>query len=163
MSDDPEIRKLEARISNLESQVKFLLHVNGLDLSALRDASDEELLKYYRDVVQMIGLKEEQFDPEIATVYAELFLQLSEYELVRLQPIVEYEHTWEPFYHFCMKLMTALRHRKGFSRNEELKNIYALLEKARKNLRDAAVIMIKKYPKDLPKAAQLLLQEDLAV
>lgn len=160
MSEDHKIREMEARIGNLESQVKFLLRVNGLDLSALRDAPDEELLKYYRDSILLLGMQEHQFAPEIVTVWAELFCQFSEFELVRLQKIVEYDHTWEPFYHLCLKMMTGLRHRKGFSRNEELKNIYALLEKARKNLRDAAVIMIKKYPQSLPQSSKILLKDD---
>jgi len=160
MSTDYEIRKLEARISNLETQVRFLIRVNGLELSALRNAPDEELLKYYQDAVQLLGLREQQFDPDVISVWGELFCQLSEYELVRLQEIVEYDHTWEPFYTLSIKMLTAIRQRKGFSRSVDLKNLYAFLEKARKNLRDAAIIMTKKYPETLPERAKVLLKGD---
>lgn len=159
MEDEFKIRKLEARIGNLERQVRFLLQVNGLDLSALREAPDDELLKYYQDVVQLLGLRGEQFAPEIMQVWGELFCQISEYELTRLQEIVEYDHTWEPFYQLCRKMMTALRQHKGFAKDTVLKNLYALLDKARKNLRDSAVIMIKKYPQELPQVAKVLLKD----
>jgi len=163
MEKDFEIRKLEARISNLESQVTFLLRVAGLELSKLRTAPDEELLKYYRDATQLLGLEARQFAPEVCELWAELFCQLSEFEFVRLQEIVDYEHTWEPFYNLVIRMMTAVRRAKGFMRNGTLKQLYAYLEKGRKSLRDSAVIMIKKSdrPQELPQVAQTLLKDNL--
>lgn len=160
MEKDFEIRKLEARVGNLELQIKFLLKINGLDLSGLREAPDAELLKYYRDAVLLLGMQEGQFAPEILEAWAELFCQFSEYELVRLQELVNYDHTWEPFYYLCIKMMTAVRHKKRFATDTEIKNLYMLLEKARKNLRAAAVIMVQKYPQSMPQKAKVLLQDD---
>jgi hypothetical protein len=158
--DEQEIRKLEARVVNLESQVAFLLRINGLSLSALRTASDDELLKHYRDAVQLIGLREQQLSPDVCLCWSELFCQLSEFELIRLQGLVDYAHTWEPFYHLCIRMMRVVRHARGFARNGELKHLYAFLEKGRKNLRDAGVIMIQKYPQGVPKMAHVLLKDD---
>jgi hypothetical protein len=159
LAEEPEVRELKARLSNLERQVDFLLRINGLDISRLREAPDEELLRYYRDAVHLLGIREEQFDSEVVQLWSELFCQLSEYEFTRLQKLVDYDHTWEPFYQLCIHMMTAIRHKKGFSRMPTLKNAYAYLEKARKNIRDSAVIMIKKYPDQLPHISQVLLKD----
>lgn len=151
---------LEARLSVLERQVKFLLNINGLDLSALRDVSDKELLKYYQDAVQLLGLRARQIPPEAAEHWADLFCQLSEVELVRLQQLVEYDHTWEPFYHLCIRMMTSVRQNKKLHSDVGLQHLYAFLEKGRKNIRDAAIIMIKKHQDTLPNKAKLLLREN---
>lgn len=153
-------RLLESRVSVLERQVQFLLRVNGIDLSALRDAPDKQLLKYYRDVVQLLGLRRKQYPTEGIEQWAQLFCQLSEFEIVRLQNIVDYEHTWEPFYHLCVKMTTAVRQRKEFATDRGLQHLYGLLDKARKNLREIAVITIKKYPGKLPPKVKALLKEE---
>lgn len=152
-------RLLEARVSLLEKQVQFLLRINGLDLSALRDVPDGELLKYYRDAVQLLGLRGEPFPPEVVERWAQLFCQLSEVEIARLQNIVEYEHTWEPFYHLCVKMLTSLRRNKQFCSDVGLQHLYAFLEKARKSLREIAVVVMKRYPDSLPPKAKVLLKE----
>ena len=153
-------RLLEARVSVLERQVQFLLRVNGLDLSALRNVPDEDLLKYYRDAVQLLGLKAKQYPPEAVERWAQLFCQLSEYETARLQNIVDYAHTWEPFYHLCVRMMTAVRQHKDFASDVGLQHLYALLDKSRKNLREVAIISIKAYPEALPPKARVLLKEE---
>jgi hypothetical protein len=160
MTGSLEIQKLAARINNLEKQIDFLLRINGLAISALRDASDEELLKYYRDAIQLLGLQENQFSLEVIGVWAEIFCQFSEYEFIRIQEILDYEHTWEPFYNLCIKMMTFIRHQKDFSMSIALKNLYGLLNKAQKNLRESAIITIKNYPKSLPRIAQTILNGD---
>lgn len=153
-------RLLEARVSVLERQVQFLLRVNGLDLSALRNVPDESLLKYYRDAVQLLGLKAEQYPPEVVERWAQLFCQLSEYETARLQNIVDYAHTWEPFYHLCVRMMTSIRQHKDFASDVGLQHLYALLDKSRKNLREVAIISIRAYPETLPPKAKVLLKEE---
>lgn len=160
MEDDRRFRLLEAQLSRLENQVKFLLHINGLDLSALRTATDAELLQHYQEAVQLLGVPRRALAPEVCERWAPLFVQLSEYELTRLQAIVEYDHTWEPFYHLAVKMMTATRQHKKFASEVTIQHLYAYLEKGRQNMRDAAIIMIKKYPENLPPRAKTLLNDD---
>jgi len=155
-----DYEKLAARTANIEKQLSFVLKILGMDLSALREAPDTELVKYYRDAIQLLGLRENQFAPEIIELWAELFCQFTEYEFVRLQELVEYDHTWEPFYQLCTRMMTALRHRKGFAQDSLLKNLYAYLNKGLKNLRGSAVLMMDKYPQTLSEKAKILLKED---
>lgn len=154
-----ELNLLQARVDQLEKQVTFLLRINGLDLSALRDVQDEILLKYYRDAVQLLGLAPRQLPPEAMERWAELFLQLSEYEMVRLQGLVDHKHTWEPFYHLNIKLMTTIRHHSDLGKNVGLGNLYVLLERGHRNIRDIAVLMCKRYPDDLSVKAKVLLKD----
>jgi hypothetical protein len=158
-SVDKEQRILEARVTVLEKQVQFLLRINGIDVSALRDATDEELLQHYRAAVQAIGKGRRTKAPQILKQWAELFCQISEFEVARLQGIVNYTHTWEPFYHLCIKLMTAMRQRKEFAVDFQLQQIYGLLDKGRKNLREVALVTMEKYPENLAPKAKILLKE----
>ena len=151
---------LQARISKLERQVEFLMRINGLDLSSLRTVSDEDLLKCYQDAVQLIGIGASKIPPEAIERWGELFLQISEIEVVRLQGIVEYHHTWEPFYLLCTMCLTAVRHHKEFGADIGLQQLYALLDRGRRNLRETAVIICKLHPEDLPDRARILLEGD---
>ena len=155
-----EMDLLQARVDQLEKQVTFLLRINGLDLSALRSVSDDVLLKYYQDAVQLLGLIPQQMPPEAIERWAELFLQLSEYEVVRLQGIVDYKHTWEPFYHLCIKLMTAIRQHPQLAEDVRLHHLYVLLDKGRRNMKGVAVIMCRRHPEDLPPKAKVILKDD---
>lgn len=153
-------RLLEARISVLERQVQFLLRINGIDLSALRNVTDEQLLKYYQDVVQLLGLSRKQYPPEVIERWAQFFCQISELETARLQNMVDYAHTWEPFYHLCVRMMTTVRQNKGFATDMGLQHLYGLLDRSRKNLREIAIMMVKKYPETLPPKAKILLKDE---
>lgn len=159
-TSDTKIKRLEAKIDDLEAQVRFLMQINGIDLSALRTAPDEVLLKLYRDAVQMLGLKQQVYDPEVVKKWADIYLQLSEYELVRIQEMVDYVHTWEPFYQLVIRMMTSVRQHKDFATAVGMQQLYSLLERGRKNLRDSAILMIKRFPEDLSYEGQLLLRDD---
>lgn len=156
-----ETKLLEARIGVLESQVKFLLQLNGVELSALREAPDQLLLTHYQDAAQLIGLPASKVANEVIERWGELFIQLSELEFTRLQGLVEYDHTWEPFYDLCLRFQTQLRQRKEFQVDPLSRELYALLDRGRRNLRAAAVIMLQKNPQTLPFRARVLLQPDL--
>jgi len=160
MEDEQRLRLLEAKVSDLQRQVEFLLKITGLDLSALRSAPDDELLRCYQDAVQLLGVSPKKIPPEVCERWSPLFVQLSEYEMTRLQGIVGYDHTWEPFYHLCVKMMTAVRQHKDFGKDVGMQHLYAFLERGRREMRTTAVIMIKKYPDNLPKKAKTLLKDD---
>jgi len=151
---------LEARIGVLENQVRFLMRLSGIELSALREASDQDLLGHYQNAAQSIGFSAQDVPVPVVERWAELFLQLSEIEFTRLQGLVEYDHTWEPFYTLCVKLQTQVRQGKNFAIDPGSRELYAALDKGRKNLRDAAIIMIRKHPQTIPLRARVLLEAD---
>lgn len=154
-----ELDLLQARVDHLEKQVSFLLRINGLDLSALRSVPDADLLKFYQDAVQVLGLMPRQIPPEAMERWSEFFLQLSEYEMVRLQGLVDHRHTWEPFYHLCIKLMTSVRQHPKMGADSGLHHLYVVLDRGRRNLRDIAVIMCRRYPEDLTEQGKVILKD----
>jgi hypothetical protein len=158
MADEERIRLLEAQVSLLEKHINFLLKVHGLDTSIFRHADDEILLELYRDAVMLLGYDPEDIDEEIIRRWADTFLQLSEYEFTRLQPLVNYDHTWEPFYQLCIRMMTVVRHHKDIGTDIGLQQLYALLDKDRQNLRDAGIMMIKMCGNKLPTNIKVLLR-----
>jgi hypothetical protein len=152
-------RLLDARMDGLEKQVAFLLRVNGLDLSHFRTVKDDELLGLYQDAVQLVAVVPKGMALEVIERWAEFFIQLSEYEFTRLQPIVSFDHTWEPFFLLCTKMMTQVRHDPKLPDSLRIQQLYALLDKGRKNLRDAAVIMCRKYPGTLTKRGMVMIKD----
>lgn len=154
------VRQLEALVSGLQGQIEFLLKINGLELSALRTATNDELLKHYQDSVQLLGIPPSRYPEEVIGRWAEILFQLSEFEFTRLQSVVSHDHTWEPFYHLAIKMMTSLRQRKDFLNNNTLQQLYAFLDKTRRSIRDAAIIMIKKYPDTVPEKARVLIRSE---
>lgn len=160
MKTERRLRLLEAKIEDLNKQVQFLLKVTGLDLSKLRTAPDKDLLDYYRGAVELLGADQDALAPEICERWAPIFAQFSGYEMTRLQGIVDYDHTWEPFYHLCVKMMTAVRQHSTFTSDPGMQHLYSFLDRSLRNLRNVAVVMIKKYPKNLPTKAKVLLKGD---
>lgn len=155
-----EQKLLEARISVLEKQVLFLLKINGLDLSELRNYTDEQLLRLYQDAVHMLALVTKKLDLEIIERWSEYFIQLTEHEMIRLQDLVNFDHTWEPFYILCTKMMTQLRQSKEVTESIRVQQLWAVLNKGKKNLRDAAVIICQKYAYKVTPQARAILQEE---
>ena len=153
-------RLLDARIDGLEKQVAFLLRVNGLDLSHFRSVKDDALLQLYQDAVQLVAVVQRGIALELIDRWAEYFIQLSEYEFTRLQPIVSFDHTWEPFFLLCTKMMTQVRQDPKMPESTRIQQLYALLDKGRKNLRDAAVIMCRKYPGTLTKRGMVMIKDN---
>lgn len=149
---------MEARVSVLEKHVSFLLKVHGLDLSAYRNADNDTLLSLYRDAVQLLSFEPKDIPSEVIKRWAEIFMQLSEYELTRIREVVDYEHTWEPFYQLCIKMMTAIRHHPRLPKDMALQHLYALLDRDRRNLRDSAIMMIKNSNSELPTHIKVLLR-----
>lgn len=158
--DEQDFRELRAKVSDLERQVKWLMQINGLDLSALRTAPDETLLKYYQDCVQLLGIPPTKYPEQVVGVWSENLALLSELELTRLQEIVGYEHTWEPFYTLTLRILTGLRQNKAFGKDPSMQQTYAFVDRSRRNLREIAVLMIEKYPDSLSEKAQALLNSD---
>ncbi|CAB4131655.1 hypothetical protein UFOVP276_64 [uncultured Caudovirales phage] len=159
--DEEHLRRLtDARIANLEKQIAFLIRVNGLDLSAFRNATDEELLTIYRDAVHMLSVIHRPVALEIIERWSNYFIQFSEYEFTRLQPIVRFDHTWEPFFLLCVKMMTQVRQDKKLGETPAIQQLFATLDKGRRNLRDAAVTMCRKYPDSLTAKGKVILKDN---
>jgi len=156
---DEKIQLLEARISALERGLELLLKASGIDMYGLRDLSATQLLEYYRQAVSLLGLRELFLTDDEIEEWAKIFNQLSEIECTKLQTLVEYDHTWEPFYELCLRLQASLRRRPSFAIDPVGRELYALLEKGRKNLQAVAAVCMKNDPQQAPYRAQILLKD----
>lgn len=156
-SHDDELRKLESKVAVLEKQVAFLLQVNGFHLSEMRKIADQDLLRLYQDAVQLISVIKGTA-LEIIERWAEIFLQLSEVEMTRLQPIIGFDHTWEPFYLLCTKMMTKVRQSKEIGSSIRVQQLFALLEKGRQNLRECGVVMCHRFRDTLTETGKALIK-----
>jgi len=157
-SRDDIVRQLESKVAVLEKQVTFLLKVNGFHLSEMRKISDENLLRLYQDAVHLVAVVRKGIALEVVERWAEIFLQLSEVEMVRLQPIIGFDHTWEPFYLLCTKMLTQVRESKEVKTQVRVQQLFALLEKGRQGLQSCGVMMCHRFQDTLTDTGRTLIE-----
>jgi len=136
------VQMSDIRIRKLEERMSYLMYVNGLDLSTLRDANIKTLVGIRdeaRKYVEM-GL----FDLDFAQIknWAWTCMQFSELEFARLYEHDKDEFPWKPFHKICVGLMGKMRVREDFLHSPKLQNLYRFLEKARKSISRAALIFV---------------------
>jgi hypothetical protein len=131
---------LKVRLHSMENQHRFLMEVLGLEVSALRDQPVETLLNTYREVV-VAAQEDPKFlrTPEIKR-WATILCQFTELEFQRLVGPTQDIHPWKPFYNLCVGLLMNLRRRKRFAADSNQQQIYRVLDKARKQLSNAASV-----------------------
>ena len=56
--------------------------------------------------------------------------------------------------------MTSIRQPPKFGADTGMHQLYAFLDRGRREMRNVAVVMIKKYPEGLPPKAKVLLKDD---
>jgi hypothetical protein len=154
------ISTLEDEVRDLKKRVEFLMKINGADLNELRRAEDGTLMGHYRDAVQLLGYTG-TFGLDTMEKWSLIFAQLGEPEFRRIQRLVDFDWTWEPFLRLCLKMMTILRRSREFATSPPHQQTYALLDRGRRNMRDSAVIMIRSS-RDLPPEVKGLLIDDEA-
>jgi len=134
------IAAMEIRLEVLERRVIFLSYINGIDVTGLRDVTDEQLVALQREAKKFCNRPTKSIPLAEVRRWAELFLKFSEYELERLGRILQERRPWAPFYRLCLAFMSSLPSRRGFGRNDNLQELYRLLERGRKNLGQSIVI-----------------------
>jgi hypothetical protein len=134
------LETVHLRLHGIEHKLDFLMYVNGLNVSSLRDSHTEDLLKIYDEVCEFLDLNAYDLPHDQMTEWAKLLLQFTELEFSRLIKPTQDMKPWRPFYQLCIHLMNSLRRKKGFSSHPKMQQTYRLLEKARKGLSQAALI-----------------------
>ena len=131
---------IKMRLHSIDERMNFLMRVNSLDVSCLRDAKIETLLQIYDEVEEFEDLGDVSIPYTKMNDWAKVFLQFSEIEFQRLVAPTQNLKPWLPFHTLCLKLMRALRRRKGFANHQNMQETYRLLEKSRKSLALAITI-----------------------
>lgn len=134
------LRTIKLRLFSIEHKLDFLMHVNGLDVSALRDAKISVLLTAYDEVCEFLEVAAYNVPREQMDEWAGVFLQFTELEYERLVGPTMDDQPWKPFSQLCRHFMNTLRRRKGFGSHPKMQQTYRLLDKARKQIAQSALV-----------------------
>lgn len=137
------LQGLKVRLHSIDEKVNFLMRVNGVDVSVLRDAPIETLLTLYDEVEEFLDMDTRKIKLPLIEQWAEVFLQFSEIEFDKLVAPTMQQEPWQPFHRLCLEMMKDIRKRKGFQCTLSYQRVYRLLEKARKSLVGAATVFTK--------------------
>jgi hypothetical protein len=136
------LRGLRVRLLAMDRRLNFLMFVNDLDVTVLRDVPDEKLIKLYDEVCEYVEAPSNDRRRQMAHIqgWAQTIMQITELELERLVGPTQDTTPWVPFYKLIRMLMEEVRGRKHFSHNESFQFTYRLLDRARKSLGQAIVV-----------------------
>ena len=159
------LRTVKIRLRTIEHKLDFLMHVNGLDVSTLRDAKISVLLSAYDEVCEFLQLNSHTVPYTDMPKWAGIFLQFSEIEYERLVGPTMDMQPWKPFHQLCIHFMNTLRQKKGFATHRGMQETYRLLDKARKQISQSALVFEetragKLGPGHVAKIAKFGLTED---
>jgi hypothetical protein len=134
------LKTIKLRLHSIEHKLDFLMHVNGLDVSALRDAKIEVLLAAYDEVTEFLQVDASGISWDQMEEWAKVFLQFTELEYERLVGPTMDAQPWKPFQLLCRHLMDTLRRKKGFTTHPQMQQTYRLLDKARRHIAQSAMV-----------------------
>jgi hypothetical protein len=159
------LKTIKIRLHGIEHKLDFLMHVNGLDVSSLRDAKIEVLLSAYDEVCEFLHISVYDVPRDQMEEWAKVFLQFTEIEYERLIGPTMDAQPWKPFHNLCRHLMASLRRKKGFSTHPKMQQTYRILDKARKHIAQAAVVFEEVRssqlgPRRVAELARLGIEED---
>jgi len=144
------LKTIKIRLHSIEKNIDFLMHVNGLDVSSLRDAPTEHLMFLYEEVCHYLDMKKTRdVETAIMVKWAEVLIQVTEVELERLVGPTQNVEPWRPFYDMCRLFMSELRKRKSFPHSGPMQHAYRLLDKARKSIGIAIVVFTESRAADI--------------
>jgi len=134
------LKTVKIRLHSIDSKLDFLMRVNGLDVSSLRDAKIEVLLSAYDEICEFLQMNVYNIPREQMEEWAKVFLQFTELEYERLVGPTMDSQPWKPVHQLCSHFMNALRRKKGFATHPKMQQTYRLLDKARKQISQAALV-----------------------
>jgi hypothetical protein len=156
---------IKMRLHSIDERVNFLMRVNGLDVSCLRDVEISILLGIYDEIEELVETGSNQIEYTKMEEWGRILLQFSEIEFQRLVAPTQNMKPWIPFHQLCLHLMSGLRRKKGFASHQGMQEAYRVLEKARKSLALAITIFNEGQaahlgPQTVKKIAPYGLRED---
>lgn len=134
------LKSIKLCMHSMNNKLDYLMHISGLDVSPLRDVPINSLISIYEEICELIEKNAFDLTWNKMEEWAKVFLQFSEIEYDRLIGPTMNDKPWRPFYLFCRGLMNTLRRRKGFGTHPEMQGTYRLLNKARKQIAQSALV-----------------------
>ena len=145
------LRSIKVRLHAMDRRLDFLMYVNGLDVSVLRDAPDEDLISLYDEVCAYLKMPRTEGRKKIPHMqrWAQVLMQVTEVEMERLVGPTQNVTPWVPFYKLCRMLMKETKARKGFAFIETLQFTYRMLDKARQQLGQSIVVFTESQASEI--------------
>ncbi|MCK4303577.1 MAG: helix-turn-helix domain-containing protein [Candidatus Eisenbacteria sp.] len=138
------LRTIKMRLHSIDHKLDFLMHVNGLDISILRDQPISMLIALYDECSDFLELNAHDIPPFQIENWAYMFMQFTELEFDRMVGPTLSTRPWEPFHDLCLHLSRTLRQKKGFASDQRLQELYRVLDKSRKSLNTAITVFVER-------------------
>ena len=143
------LKGIRIKLHAIDRRLDFLMHVNGLDISTLRDMDTDTLIRLYDEVSDFLELNLDRVPPPQIRQWAHILMQITELELDRLVGPCQDLEPWKPFHEMCQRMLISLRTRKRFGVDGTMQETYRLLDKARKSLGQAIVVFTEKHASEI--------------
>jgi len=129
------------QIESIERRLDLLMEASGLNVSGLRDATDEELIALHKEAKEFKAIDHKKITLDHIQTWCPIFAQLTTLEFDRLLNLVPEVRPWMPFYDLCIRFMRHTRRRNAFRTSWHSQEAYRLLERGRKNLETAIIVV----------------------
>ena len=133
---------LHGKLAAAEHRMELLSYINGIDVTQLRDVTDEQLLALREEATKarMSIQRVTHLNRTVVQQWGEFFLQVTELEVHRLVGLTTRPRPWSPFYLLCLEMQHRIRTEEGFEASMGLQGLYRLLERGRKVLGEAIIL-----------------------
>lgn len=132
----------EQEIRRLRLSVNLLFEVNNLAASRFANMTDPELLSLFETITNACDL--DNWNLNEIDKFAELFIQVTEVEVDRINELSNIDNAWLPLLQLCTKLTRRIVSDRELSTNINLQKIHTKLMMGRKNLSAVALFFIEK-------------------
>lgn len=130
---------LQREVRALKEAINLIGDVNGMLSSSLSEYSAQGLLELSETT--RMHAQHEQWDINVILIYCEVFLRISDSDILRLNESIGVHDSWKPFYTLCLKMSTYARDAEV--KDELNEKARALLQRGLRNLRSIGVLFIE--------------------
>lgn len=140
-------KDIVSRLLLLERKVKSLAHaldlfgaVSGMTSTSLDELSDQELVALSESVREALSLGSWDLDDMLK--FSEVFLRISDSDVIRLNEALGTNDSWKDFYVLALNMSTFARKMES-PPSRDLDTVRALLQQGLRNLRSIGVLFIE--------------------
>lgn len=131
---------LERQVAALTSALDLFGAVSGMTSTSLDELDDQELVALSGAVKK--ALQQESWSIEDMLRFSEIFLRVSDSDIVRLNNTLCSDDSWRDFYELCLHMSTYARG-EDLERGRDLDTVRALLQRGLRNVRSIGVLFIE--------------------
>ena len=152
---------LERKVKALTNALDLLGAVNGMTSNSLDELDQQDLLALAEMAKK--ALLKEKWDTEEMLRFSEVFLRMSDSDIIRLNDSLGTHDSWRVFYELCLHMSIYARE-ADLEPGRDTDTVRALLQKGLRNLRSIGVLFIENaaYLKSSDELLRSTMSHDLA-